>query len=161
MPTFQILPKDLLVLFVSGHGLGAYDGSFRLAASDYDGPFLQETSLDFEQEIVNYLQRLPCHKIFFVDACHSGTTSGSGLAGIAGRKNNLNMLVSCQADEYSYEDDAWRNGAFTHALVLGLQAFATQPAGLDKNHDMALDIGELFAFVQKEVPGLVEKKTQT
>ncbi|MBX2892948.1 MAG: caspase family protein [Saprospiraceae bacterium] len=154
----QILPKDLLVLFVSGHGLGAYDGSFRLAASDYDGPFLQETSLDFEQEIVNYLQQLPCRKLFLVDACHSGTTSGSGLAGIASRRNNLNMLVSCQAEEYSYEDDAWRNGAFTRALVLGLDSFVAQPANLDKNRDMALDIGELFAFIQKEVPLMLEKK---
>lgn len=154
----QILPKDLLVIFVSGHGLGAYDGSFRLAASDYDGPFMQETSLDFEQEIVNYLQSLPCRKLFLVDACHSGTTSGSGLAGIAARKNGLNMLVSCQSDEYSYEDDSWQNGAFTRALVQGLQNFAAHPATLDQNADSALDLNELFGFIQKEVPALVEKK---
>lgn len=154
----QIQPRDLLVIFVSGHGLGAYDGSFRLAASDYDGPFLQETSLDFEQEIVNYLQSLPCKKLFFVDACHSGTTSGTGLAGMAARKNGLNMLVSCQSDEYSYEDDIWQNGAFTHALVLGIEAFANRPATLDTNADSSLDVGELFSFIQKEVPALVDKK---
>ena len=154
----QILPKDLLVIFVSGHGLGAYDGSFRLAASDYDSPFMQETSLDFEQEIVNYLQSLPCRKLFLVDACHSGTTSGTGLAGIATRKNGLNMLVSCQADEYSYEDDAWKNGAFTRALVRGIETFAAHPAALDHNADSALDVSELFGFIQKEVPALVEKK---
>ena len=154
----QILPKDLLVIFVSGHGLGAYDGSFRLAASDYDGPFMQETSLDFELEIVNYLQTLPCRKLFFVDACHSGTTSGTGLAGIAVRKNGLNMLVSCQADEYSYEDDNWENGAFTRALVRGIATFGEQPALLDQNLDSVLDIRELFSFIQKEVPSLVEKK---
>jgi Caspase domain len=154
----QILPKDLLVIFVSGHGLGAYDGSFRLAASDYDSPFLQETSLDFEQEIVNYLQSLPCKKLFFVDACHSGTASGTGLAGIATRKNGLNMLVSCQPNEYSYEDDTWKNGAFTHALVRGLNAFSNQTAAVDTNFDSKLDAGELFQFIQKEVPELVNKK---
>lgn len=154
----QIQPRDLLVIFVSGHGLGAYDGSFRLAASDYDGPFLQETSLDFEQEIVNYLQSLPCKKLFFVDACHSGTTSETGLAGMAARKNSLNMLVSCQSDEYSYEDDAWQNGAFTRALVQGIEAFATRPDALDANADARLDVGELFGYIQKEVPALVEKK---
>lgn len=154
----QILPGDLLVIFISGHGLGAYDGSFRLAASDYDAPFMQETSLDFEQDLVNYLQSLPCRKIFFVDACHSGTASGTGLAGIATRKNGLNMLVSCQPDEYSYEDDNWKNGAFTRAIVNGLQAFMRQTAPLDQNADMALDISELFAFIQKEVPALVDKK---
>jgi Caspase domain len=154
----QILPKDLLVIFVSGHGLGAYDGSFRLAASDFDSPYLQETSLDFEQEIVNYVQNLPCKKLFFVDACHSGTTSGTGIAGIATRKNGLNMLVSCQPDEYSYEDDAWRNGAFTHALVRALKSFTTQHKVMDTNADHKLDIAELFAYVRKTVPELVDKK---
>jgi hypothetical protein len=154
----QILPKDLLVIFVSGHGLGAYDGSFRLAAGDYDAPFLQETSLDFEQDVVNYLQTLPCQKIFFVDACHSGTTSGTGLAGIAARKSNLNMLVSCQSDEFSYEDDAWQNGAFTHALVRGIETFMAQPAQIDQNADAALDLRELFDFIRREVPSLVNKK---
>lgn len=154
----QILPKDLLIIFVSGHGLGAYDGSFRLAASDYDGPFMQETSLDFEQEIVNYLQSLPCRKLFLVDACHSGTASGMGLSGIAARKNGLNMLVSCQPDEFSYEDDAWRNGAFTHVLVRGLESFSARPTSLDANADSRLDAAELFHFIQKEVPALVEKK---
>lgn len=154
----QILPKDLLVIFVSGHGLGAYDGSFRLAASDYDGPFMEETSLDFEQEVVNYLQSLPCRKLFFVDACHSGATSGTGLAGIASRKNGLNMLVSCQSDEYSYEDDIWKNGAFTNAIVRGFQTFADHPASLDQNADWALDVNELFSFIKREVPVLVDKK---
>lgn len=154
----QILPKDLLIVFVSGHGLGAYDGGFRLAASDYDSPFLQETSLDFELEMVNYLQSLPCRKLFLVDACHSGTASGTGLAGIAGRRSNLNLLSSCQSDEYSYEDDTWQNGAFTRALVQGIVAFSTQPQRLDQNADAALDLSELFDYVKKEVPALVDKK---
>lgn len=154
----QILPKDLLVIFVSGHGLGAYDGTFRLAASDYDAPFIQETSLDFEQEIVNYLQSLPCQKLFFVDACHSGTVFGSGISGIAAKKTNLNMLLSCQPKEYSYEDDAWENGAFTHALVRCFKAFSKQEAHMDANADNKLDALELFKFAEKEVPQLVEKK---
>jgi hypothetical protein len=154
----QILPKDLLVLFISGHGLGAYDGSFRLAASDYDGPFLQETSLDFEQELINYLQSLPCDKLFLVDACHSGTVSGSGLAGIAARKNGLNILMSCRPDEYSYEDESWQNGAFTHALVQGIDAFSRQMPGLDSDADQHLEVRELFQYIEKEVPRLVEKK---
>jgi hypothetical protein len=154
----QILPKDLLVIFVSGHGLGAYDGSFRLAASDYDGPFMEETSINFEQEVVNYLNGLPCQKLFFVDACHSGTASGTGLAGIATRKSGLNMLVSCQPEEFSYEDDNWKNGAFTRAIVQGLGYFSTQPSMLDTNTDKRLDAAELFHYIQKEVPAMVEKK---
>jgi hypothetical protein len=148
----QILPNDQLVVFISGHGLAAYDGSFRLAASDYDNPFMQETSLDFEQEIVNYLQNIPCSKMFFVDACHSGTASGSGLAGIAARKSGLNMMVSCQQDEYSYEDDAWKNGAFTYAILQEIKRFSTQSANADANSDKKLDANEFFESTQKPLP---------
>lgn len=154
----QILPKDLLVIFVSGHGMGSYDGSFRLAASDYDAPFLEETSLDFEQDMINYIQTVPCRKLFIIDACHSGNAPGSGIAHIAERKNSLNMLLSCQPDEYSYEDDAWQNGAFTHALMKGLQQFGSAKNTLDLNQNRQLDVRELFDFMQKEVPALVDKK---
>ncbi len=154
----QILPKDLLVIFVSGHGMGSYDGSFRLAASDYDAPFLEETSLDFEQDIINYIQTVPCRKLFIIDACHSGNAPGSGIAHIAERKNGLNMLLSCQPDEFSYEDDAWQNGAFTHALMKGLQQFGNAKNTLDLNQNRQLDVRELFDFMQKEVPALVDKK---
>ncbi len=154
----QLLPKDILVLFLSAHGLTAYDGGFRIAASDYDGPFLRETSLDFEQEILNYLQVLPCRKVVFVDACQSGKASSATLADIVARKSNMEIMVSCLPDEYSYEDDSWQNGAFTRALVAGIQAFSKEPTLLDKNRDNMLDVNELFAFVQKEVPILVEKK---
>ena len=68
------------------------------------------------------------------------------------------MLVSCQPNEFSYEDDAWKNGAFTHAIVRGLEAFSSRPTTLDSNADARLDAGELFGFIQKDVTNLVEKK---
>lgn len=58
----QIQPKDVLMVFVSAHGFKTPDDEFRIAAADYDGPFMQETSLDFERELVNYLQDVNCRK---------------------------------------------------------------------------------------------------
>ncbi|MFN4080395.1 MAG: caspase family protein [Saprospiraceae bacterium] len=154
----QIQPKDVLMVFVSAHGFKTPDDQFRIAAADYDGPFMQETSLDFERELVNYLQDVHCRKIFLIDACQSGNASGEGIARIASHQKNLNLIASCQASEFSYEDEAWQNGAFTHAWIKGIQAFTQKPTSVDLDADGRLTLGELFAFVQKETPALVEKK---
>lgn len=154
----QIQPKDVLMVFVSAHGFNTPDGEFRIAAADYDGPFMQETSLDFERELVNYLQDVNCRKIFLVDACQSGNASGEGITRIASQQKGLHLIASCQANEYSYEDEAWQNGAFTHAWIEGIQAFTQKSATVDLNGDGQLTLGELFAYVQRETPALVEKK---
>ncbi|MFM9946569.1 MAG: caspase family protein [Saprospiraceae bacterium] len=158
----QIAPQDLLLVFISSHGLSLGEGAFRIAASDFDGPFVEETSLDFEKEIVNYLRPTGCRQLFILDACHSGTADQphkkSGMAEWAANQQRLNMLVSCRAEEYSYEDDQWENGAFTEGLVQAFQTFFKGPGSLDLNADHKLDLSELFGFVSKRVPELVQTK---
>jgi|GEM_PF-1570852 len=158
----QIAPQDLLLVFISSHGLSLGEGAFRIAASDFDGPFVEETSLDFEKEIVNYLRPTGCRQLFILDACHSGTADAphkiSGMSEWAARQQRLNMLVSCRAEEYSYEDDKWENGAFTEGLIQALHAFSTRPEQLDLNADKKLDMAELFSFISIRVPELVQTK---
>lgn len=159
----QIARQDLLIVFVSSHGIHS-EGRFRIAAADYDGPFLQETSLDFEHEVIRYLQTIECRQLFVIDACHSGSAdlpiraSGSGLADLAASKQGLNLLASCRNDEYSYEDEAWRNGAFTEAIVQALAVFRDNPNQLDTNQDGQLDIQELYRFLELRIPALVQTK---
>lgn len=159
----QIARQDLLIVFISSHGLNA-EGRFRIAAADYDGPFLQETSLDFEDEVIRYLQTIECRQLFVVDACHSGSAnlpiraSGTGLAGLAASKSGLNLLASCREEEYSYEDEAWRNGAFTKAIMQAISTFSEKPSEVDLNGDGQLDVNELFRFLQKHIPVLVSAK---
>ncbi|NUO02922.1 MAG: caspase family protein, partial [Saprospiraceae bacterium] len=158
----QIAPQDLLLVFISSHGLSLGEGGFRIAASDFDGPFVEETSLDFEKEIVDYLRPTACRQLFVLDACHSGTadsrTKTSGMAEWAASQHQLNMLVSCRAEEYSYEDDQWENGAFTEGLIEAIRVFASRPQSIDLNNDKKLDMKELFVFVNKRVPELVQTK---
>lgn len=160
----QIARQDLLVIFVSSHGINT-EGRFRIAAADYDGPFVQETSLDFEEEIIRYLQTIDCRQLFIIDACHSGSAdlpiraSGSGLADLAAsRQGGLNLLASCRKDEYSYEDEAWRNGAFTEAIVQAIAAFRDNPAAIDTNNDGQLDIQEMYRFIEARIPNLLQLK---
>jgi hypothetical protein len=159
----QIASHDLIVVFISAHGLNSSQGEFRIAASDYDNPFMQETSLDFEKEIINYLSPIECRKLFFVDACHSGAggnqgVSGTALANLANNKKGLNLLLSCRSDEYSYEDDSWQNGAFTETLVEALEGFSQKKSSLDQNGDQQLDVKELYRKLQTQVPSLVQAK---
>ncbi len=153
----QIAENDVLVVFISSHGLTQQNGDFRIAAGDYDSPFMQETSLSFEKEIVDYLNKIGCAKLFFLDACHSGESGISSDAHFNTDKKNVNMLVSCRADEYSYEDDRWQNGAFTEALVQAFDDFKLNKS-LDLNNDNALDVQELFRHVERQVPQLVNQK---
>ncbi|HMQ47451.1 MAG TPA: caspase family protein [Saprospiraceae bacterium] len=166
----QISSNDLLVLFISSHGLSGPDGRFRIAASDYDSPFLEETSLDFETEIMNYLRSLPCKKLVFIDACHSGA-AGSPIPSeealmssqvlsewVMEHGRDMNMILSCRSDEFSYEDDKWQNGAFTEAIAATIRTFQDNPALVDLNQDEALDLLELYGFLQQKTTELVSSK---
>lgn len=157
----QIRSNDLLVVFISSHGLNSQTGGFRIAASDFDNPFLEETSLDFEADIANYLRPIDCHKLFILDACKSGSARslGSSVAEWAQLQRDLNLLVSCRSNEYSYEDDQWKNGAFTEAILQALDLFASaRTAEVDTDGNRQLDTEELYNFVEKQVPQLVATK---
>lgn len=160
----QIGEEDLLIVFISSHGITGSEGEFRIAASDYDGPFVHETSLDFGSEIVSYLAAIPCQKVFLIDACHSGAIDSPKdvnarlVEWVAGARFDANLLLSCQADQYSYEDQAWQNGAFTEALVGAIELFFQQPTSLDTDGNRQLDMRELFGFVQQQTETLVAQK---
>jgi hypothetical protein len=132
-------------------------GEFRIAAGDYDSPFMQETSLDFEKEVVDYLNTIGCAKLFLLDACHSAESGTADRANFSTTKTGINLMVSCRANEYSYEDDRWQNGAFTKAIIQTLDDFKNRRFS-DDNNDNALDVQELFRRVEKQVPQLVNQK---
>jgi Caspase domain len=154
----QIRPQDLLVVFLSSHGFGAAEGGFRIAAADYDGPFMSETSLDFEKELLAYLQPVQCRKLLFVDACNSGAATAQQnngtLVNIAAGQKDLNLVLSCRADEYSYEDESWKHGAFTQSLLSAFGDFR------QKRDDTTpyLDVSSLFSRIEKDIPQLVARK---
>jgi len=158
----QIKPNDVLVVFVSSHGVSDADGSFHIAASDYDQPFLRETSIDFGTELTDYLARINCRKLFFVDACHSGNAldgrAARDLTSYMDRHRDLSTMLSCRAEEYSYEDAAWGNGAFTEAFTQVVADFYAGPGGVDANEDGKLTLAELYAAVEPLTAALARQK---
>ena len=160
----QIKATDLLLVFVSSHGK-IVENRFKILQTGYN-PKYERLTLDFKSDLLEVLNNINCKKLIFIDACHSGgAKEGYGglsqaVVDLAKAQPGVSTLTSCGSTEKSYEDKSWENGAFTEAL---LEAFANQScrdAGgdyqADSNGDRVLRLGELYDFLRRRVPNLVQ-----
>ena len=157
--TGNIKDNDLIILFVSAHGF-MLNNELRLQGSDYSPSRQDETSVSFKRSILDKLEQIPIKKIIFLDACHSGGKgSVADINQEIGKLNRIQkgivIVASSQEAEESYEDGKWKNGAFTHALLKGLN---TSAADEDNNRIITLD--ELDKYLQTEVPRMVQEVKQ-
>jgi len=158
--TGQLGKKDLILLFLSSHGFLDYKRQLRLQGDDYDPGAWRTTSVSYERDIIEVLASIPCRKVILIDACHSGGEGAKGadfdikysVQTLHQNLQGVTSIVSSRGSQVSYEDDLWKNGAFTEALIEGLKY---NQADADRNHYITLD--ELWQFINKRVPFLVEK----
>ena len=165
----KINDNDLLLIYISSHGKKV-DDRFKILTSGYKAGYEEFTSIDFEADIINFLNDINCKKLIFIDACNSGSAemaNGSkdikdddmakALNTLLETSPGLSTFTSCQSHELSYEDKKWGNGAFTEAI---LAAFKNKPYdGLfpDADRNSILELGELKTYIQKYVPALVKQ----
>jgi len=100
------------------------------------------------------LSSLPSKVIFLVDTCHSGDVTGKR-GGIEDMTSALRELVNSESGgvvmsastgkETSQERSEWGHGAFTKALIEGLEGKA------DFDMDNTVDIKEIDLFITKRV----------
>lgn len=170
----KINKNDVLIFFVSSHGL-AQGNEFKILPSDYqnrknDAPFL----LDFERDILFRLKKTGIQNIFvFADACHSGAiqmdldnfrhaknvadpSAATILQNLVTQKLGVVPIVSCQADELSWEHDDWENGAFTEAFK---EAFKYKKAHSKQNGlSQTMSFIELYDYLVERVPAITKEK---
>jgi len=133
--------QDLAVVLFSGHGT-MVDGGFYLlihgvdAGTDVD---IKATALpmnDFRDELHKLGE---CGRVLvLLDACHSGAVTSDGaplpmnadMLRAALATTNVTVLTSSSAEEASYEDERWRNGAFTEVFLEALSCADTDRNGL-------------------------------
>lgn len=180
----EITAQDVLILSISSHGFTSNNDHtrFRIAASHYSEKNEQSRSLDFETEILNILNFIRCKKIILIDACHSGAAENpllnqqgsrglffDDLNGAIDRLMKIEegtwCIVSSSAEEKSWEDAEWQNGAFTKAFgeAARNQKCETQRGvwtTADTNGDGYVTLNELFDFVKARVTFLVWQKKQ-
>ncbi|WP_460962587.1 caspase family protein [Spirosoma litoris] len=168
---YGITPNDVLIIFASAHGkkLNLRNGQtdFALQPDDYDNANLsseETTTLLYRGHVLTNIEDIVCKKLILFDACHSGEavhTQGSKSQYLRDLRDaqeivknappGIITLASSSDGQLSWEDSSWQHGAFTKALLDGLNGAA------DTDKDHFVSINELFIYIKKMVPNLLSK----
>lgn len=160
----QAKPDDRLVLFLSGHGDFLTDGkeaksksTFVFCGPNYTRDKFRETGIDSET-LYDQLATIPCRKIVFLDACHSGEAVYNPVRTLTPNGQGPIILAACDRTQFSFEHKKYGNGLFTYAL---LQAFDKGFADADRGGpvgkpDGKLDARELYDYICRQMPGLLK-----
>jgi hypothetical protein len=153
-----IAPNDVAIIFLSSHGyIEKTDQKFRIKGDDFNGVFYATTSVSYE-EITDQLDKMQCKKLVIIDACHSGGAKASisaineAIIELTKKIDGITTLTSSSADEMSYEHATWQNGAFTEAILKGLEGKA------DKDRNGIITVNELYSYLEATVPDLVKSQ---
>ena len=157
----QASDQDLVVILLAGHGVQDNDQTLYFMTHDanMDEPF---SGMDVTR-IRDILRNRPSNQkaILLLDICHAGAV-GEGKRGTVSADDavrqlslgtGITVLASSAGRELSNEGVQYRggHGAFTAALLEGLEGAADQEAG---NRDGVVSISELMTYVMQRVPVL-------
>ena len=124
--------KDVAVVFLAGHGMNGSEGAYYYLPVNVKIDILRDTGVPSEQ-MKNTVASLAGKAILFIDTCHAGNVMGARAAALditgvvnelASAENGAVVFASSTGRQYSFEDSAWGNGAFTKAVVEGINGKA-------------------------------------
>jgi Caspase domain len=130
----QTTSKDVAVLFLAGHGINDRNGDYYFLPVDVDTERLKRTGIAFS-DITRTVTGLPGKVVVFLDTCHAGNIMGQrrGAMDITGVINELTsaqngavVFAASTGHQYSLENPAWGNGAFSKAVIEGLNGKADE-----------------------------------
>ncbi len=131
----EVTSRDVGVMFIAGHGMNDNAGAYYFLPYNTDLDRLKRTGVA-QSDIKNTLNMLAGKALFFVDTCHAGNALGTGktraIGGstdafvneLASAENGVIVFSSSTGKQLSQEDPKWGNGAFTKAVVEGLNGKA-------------------------------------
>lgn len=129
----QVTAKDVGIVLIAGHGINDERGNYYYLPENADMDKLEATGVPFSA-IKARLAGLHGKGLLFVDTCHSGNVMGKRkgfsndttamLNELASPEYGLVVIASSTGKQYSFENAEWGNGAFTKALVEGLNGRA-------------------------------------
>ena len=166
----KVKTNDSILFAFSGHGDVDENGKAWLMAPEakIDGvksKRFKRTALSV-QEIYRLVQESKARqKLIVLDACHSGGSKGDesiaalSLNDISPGKGVLELL-SCDADQVSYENKELKGGVFSHFLAKGIAG----DADVEGDKDGLVSADELYKFAHRRTHRFVEEKmnrTQT
>jgi len=152
----QAAANDVAVIFLAGHGV-----QDRVSGSYYFLPFpatadnlltagLRMSDLD---EMLRLVRQSVRGTVLMLDTCHAGALQlGSGRLAADEAASRLSvgenafLLAATRPGEQSQETPQLAHGAFTYALLAGLDG------GADLDRDGWISVAEWFGYVAREVP---------
>jgi WD40 repeat protein len=126
----KVTENDVGIVFLAGHGLSDARGSYYYLASDANERNYRETGLSFI-DIRNTLSKLKGRTLLMVDTCNSGDVLGrKGLDlkyvghDLSSPENGVVVMAASTGNQVSQERKDWNNGAFTKAILEGVDGRA-------------------------------------
>lgn len=167
-------PDDVVVVYLSGHGIARFDEFFFLcaeasdAAAEYlrDRTFARSVSISSE-ELTTALNAIPADKkVLVIDACNSGMATQKmtvatrdmpssqirALDRMRGR-SGMYVLAGSAADMPSYEASRFGQGLLTYSMLKGMKGAALRQEGAFG----FVDIASLLHYSTEEVPRLAKE----
>jgi uncharacterized caspase-like protein len=144
----QAGPRDIILLFLAGHGATGRDGGFYFlpkdARLDSEGAVVSESAVSGDQ--TTSVLDSPGNRLIFIDACHSGGVDSDRMTRML-MDTNAFVFTASRGNEYSQERQELGHGVFTYSVVEGLRG---AKAGLG--------MLQLSGQVQTVVPRMTEDR---
>jgi WD40 repeat protein len=132
--------EDVAAVFIAGHGMNDKNGTYYYLPVDYETDKEKRTGL-VGTDIMNTVSGIAGKVVMFMDTCHSGNVTGGRKGGVdmnafvnalTSFENGAVVFSSSTGEQASQENPEWNNGAFTKALVEGIEGEAGKSSGKDK-----------------------------
>ncbi len=165
LQAFEILEQnttanDVAIIFLAGHGVNDKGGIYYFLPHQADTSRLRETAIAFS-EIQETLSAIKGKTLLFVDTCHAGNIMGvrrgvpdinAFISELTRAENGAIVFAASTGRQYSQESEEWGNGAFTEALLEGLNGKA------DILNKGAITVNMLRLFLSERVKELTKGK---
>ncbi len=165
--SLQARAKDILVVYLSGHGINAGNDFHYLTKDAWSAnastyaykDLLKEVSVS-STEFTEFLNKIPALKqLVIIDACASGKLVEnliahrdipvSTLKALDRMKDRTgtHVITGCAADAVSYEASRFGQGLLTYSLLEGMK-------GASLRENRFLDVSQWFQYARDRVPQL-------
>ncbi len=155
--------QDVAIIFLSGHGENDQLLRFFFCPHDFDKKHPSSTGVSYAQ-ISESVRAIAGKLLFFIDACHAGNALGDLVLAkgdarvdmtkvineLSGDENGAIVFASTTGTQLSQELEREHNGAFTKALVEGLDGQA------DLLHEGVITVASLETYVDARVKDLTD-----
>ncbi|QWR77201.1 caspase family protein [Candidatus Magnetomonas plexicatena] len=156
--------KDVSILMFSGHGSNDDDFIYHYIPVAGDREDLTDSAIP-QALITTTLYTTLGKRILFMDTCNSGNVVGGArgygdnltgfINALNAAENGVILFASSKRNQASLESGAWRNGAFTKAVLEGLNGEAKL------NNDGLVTVDSLNHYTADRVKELTNKKQAT